>query len=98
MARRLAAALAARDIDAVSLLADDIRMAMPRLPAIWQGRERAVEFLTEVAFRLVPEARFSRRVRTGNPRWPCMPVTGPAACGAGADCWSSPSAATRSPG
>jgi RNA polymerase sigma-70 factor (ECF subfamily) len=59
MARRLAEALAAHDVDAVvSLLADDIQMAMPPLPAIWQGRERAAEFLTEVVFRLVPEARF----------------------------------------
>ncbi len=58
MARRLAAALAAHDNDTgVSLLADDIRISMPPLPAIWRGPERA-EFLTEVAFRLVPEARF----------------------------------------
>ena len=58
-ARRLAAALTAHDIDAVvSLLAEGIRIAMPPLPAVWQGRQRATEFLTEVAFRLVPEAHF----------------------------------------
>ncbi len=40
IARRLATALAAHDIDAVvSLLTDDIQMTMPPLPAIWQGRE-----------------------------------------------------------
>lgn len=72
MARRLAAALAAHDIDAVvSLLADDIRIAMPPLPAIWQGRERAAEFLTEVAFRLVPEARF---IETRANRQPALAV------------------------
>jgi RNA polymerase sigma-70 factor (TIGR02960 family) len=72
MARRLAAALVAHDIDAVvSLLADDIRIAMPPLPAIWQGRERAAEFLTEVAFRLVPEARF---VGTHANRQPALAV------------------------
>jgi hypothetical protein len=50
MARRLAAALTVRDIEAVvSLLARDIQIAMPPLPATWQGRERAAEFLTEVA-------------------------------------------------
>ncbi len=58
-ARRLAAALTAHDVDAVvSLLTEDIRIAMPPLSAVWHGRERAAEFLTEVAFRLVPEARF----------------------------------------
>lgn len=68
MARRLAAALAARDIDAVvSLLADDIRMAMPPLPAVWQGREHAAEFLTEVVFRLVPESRFVQTRANGQP-------------------------------
>ena len=72
MARRLAEALAAHDVDAVvSLLADDIQMAMPPLPAIWQGRERAAEFLTEVVFRLVPEARF---VATRANRQPALAV------------------------
>jgi RNA polymerase sigma-70 factor (TIGR02960 family) len=72
MARRLAVALAAHDIEAVvSLLADDIRIAMPPLPAIWQGRERAAEFLTEVAFRRVPEARF---VETRANRQPALAV------------------------
>jgi RNA polymerase sigma-70 factor (TIGR02960 family) len=71
-ARRLAAALTAHDIDAVvSLLAEDIRIAMPPLPAIWQGRERAAEFLTEVAFRLVPEARF---VQTRANKQPALAV------------------------
>jgi RNA polymerase sigma factor (sigma-70 family) len=32
--------------------------AMPPLPAVWAGRSRAAEFVAEVAFRLVPEARF----------------------------------------
>jgi len=72
MARRLAAALAAHDIDAVvSLLANDIQITMPPLPAIWQGRKRAAEFLTEVAFRLVPEARF---VETRANRQPALAV------------------------
>jgi RNA polymerase sigma-70 factor (TIGR02960 family) len=71
-ARRLAAALTAHDIDAVvSLLAEDIRIAMPPLPAIWQGPERAAEFLTEVAFRLVPEARF---VQTRANKQPALAV------------------------
>jgi len=72
MARRLAAALAAHDNDTVvSLLADDIRISMPPLPAIWRGPERAAEFLTEVAFRLVPEARF---VKTRANRQPALAV------------------------
>jgi RNA polymerase sigma-70 factor (ECF subfamily) len=72
MARRLAEALAAHDVHAVvSLLADDIQMAMPPLPAIWQGRERAAGFLTEVVFRLVPEARF---VATRANRQPALAV------------------------
>jgi SnoaL-like domain len=72
MARRLAGALAAHDIDAVvNLLANDIRITMPPLPAIWQGQERAAEFLTEVAFRLVPEARF---VETRANRQPALAV------------------------
>lgn len=72
MARRLAGALAAHDIDAVvNLLTSDIRITMPPLPAIWQGQERAAEFLTEVAFRLVPEARF---VETRANRQPALAV------------------------
>jgi RNA polymerase sigma-70 factor (ECF subfamily) len=59
LARRLAAAFTAHDVDAVvSLLAEDVRIAMPPLPAVWAGREQAAAFLAEVAFRLVPEARF----------------------------------------
>jgi hypothetical protein len=59
MARRLAAALTAHDVETVvSMLAEDVRIAMPPLPAVWQGRDRAAAFMTEVAFRLVPEARF----------------------------------------
>jgi RNA polymerase sigma-70 factor (ECF subfamily) len=59
LARRLAAAFTAHDIDTVvSLLAEDVRIAMPPLPAVWQGRQHAAVFLAEVAFRLVPEARF----------------------------------------
>ncbi len=56
---QLTQALTAHDTDAVvRLLADDIRITMPPLPAIWQGRGPAAAFLTEVAFRLVPRARF----------------------------------------
>jgi RNA polymerase sigma-70 factor (TIGR02960 family) len=67
-AHRLAAALAAHDIDTVvSLLAADIQIVMPPLPAIWQGRERAAEFLAEVAFRLVPQARFVETRANGQP-------------------------------
>lgn len=59
LVRRLAAAFTAHDVDTVvSLLAADVRIAMPPLAAIWEGRQRAAEFLAEVAFRLVPEARF----------------------------------------
>jgi RNA polymerase sigma-70 factor (ECF subfamily) len=59
LVRQLAAAFTAHDVDAVvSLLAADVRISMPPLPAVWEGRERAAEFLAEVAFRLVPEARF----------------------------------------
>jgi RNA polymerase sigma-70 factor (ECF subfamily) len=58
LVRRLAAAFTAHDVDTVvSLLAADVRIAMPPLAAIWEG-QRAAEFLAEVAFRLVPEARF----------------------------------------
>jgi RNA polymerase sigma-70 factor (TIGR02960 family) len=59
LVRRLAAAFTAHDVDTVvSLLAEDVRIAMPPLPAVWAGRPRAAEFLAEVAFRLIPEARF----------------------------------------
>ncbi len=68
LVRRLAAAFTAHDIDAVvSLLAQDVRISMPPLPAVWQGRERAAEFVTEVAFRLVPEARFVLIRANGQP-------------------------------
>lgn len=59
LVRRLAAALKAHDVDTmVTLLADDVRIAMPPLPAVWEGSRRAVRSLTEVAFRLVPDALF----------------------------------------
>jgi RNA polymerase sigma-70 factor (TIGR02960 family) len=72
LARRLAAALSAHDIGlVVSLLTEDVRIAMPPLPAIYAGQQRAAEFLTEVAFRLVPEARF---VETQANRQPALAV------------------------
>ena len=72
LARRLAAALTAHDIGlVVSLLTEDVRIAMPPLPAIYAGQERAAEFLTEVAFQLVPEARF---VETQANRQPALAV------------------------
>jgi RNA polymerase sigma-70 factor (ECF subfamily) len=72
MARRLAAALTAHDVETVvSLLAEDVRIAMPPLPAVWQGRDRAAAFMTEVAFRLVPQARF---VETRANRQPALAV------------------------
>src|SRR5262249_62219540 len=59
VAARLAGALTAHDVETVvSLLVEDVWIAMPLLPAVWQGRGRAAAFLTEVAFRLVPQARF----------------------------------------
>ena len=59
LVRRLAAAFTAHDVDTVvSLLTEDVRISMPPLPAVWEGRKRAAEFVAEVAFRLVPEARF----------------------------------------
>lgn len=68
LAQRLAGALAAHDIDAVvGLLAEDVRISMPPLPAVWDGRRNAVLFLTEVAFRLVPEARFVPTQANGQP-------------------------------
>ncbi|MCW2930067.1 MAG: polymerase sigma70 factor [Actinomycetia bacterium] len=57
LAEAFAAALAARDINAVvRLLADDVRFSMPPVPAVWQGRQKAAAFLSQGAFRLVPEA------------------------------------------
>jgi len=72
LVRQLTAAFTAHDVDAVvRLLAEDVRIAMPPLPAIWQGRQRAAAFLAEVAFRLVPEARF---VPTRANRQPALAV------------------------
>lgn len=72
LARRLAAAFTAHDISTVmTLLTDDVRVAMPPLPAVWEGRQRATEFVLEVAFRLVPEARF---VETRANRQPALAV------------------------
>ena len=69
---RLTAALIAHDVDGVvALLADDIRITMPPLPAVWQGRRDAALFLAEVAFRLVPQARF---VATHANRQPALAV------------------------
>ncbi|HEX3490427.1 MAG TPA: RNA polymerase subunit sigma-70 [Streptosporangiaceae bacterium] len=59
LVRQLTAALTAHDVEAVvALLAEDIRITMPPLPAVWLGRRDAARFLAEVAFRLVPQARF----------------------------------------
>jgi len=72
LVRRLAAAFAAHDVDTVvSLLAQDVRITMPPLPAVWEGRRSAAGFLAEVAFRLVPEARF---VQTRANRQPALAV------------------------
>jgi RNA polymerase sigma-70 factor (TIGR02960 family) len=72
LARRLAAAFTAHDVaTVVSLLAEDVRIAMPPLPAVWEGPQRAAEFLTEVVFRLVPRARF---VETRANRQPALAV------------------------
>jgi RNA polymerase sigma-70 factor (TIGR02960 family) len=68
LVRLLTQALTAHDVDAVvRLLAEDVRIAMPPLPAVWQGRDRAAAFLTEVAFRLVPRARFVQTRANGQP-------------------------------
>jgi RNA polymerase sigma-70 factor (TIGR02960 family) len=72
LVRRFTAALVAHDVDAVvALLAEDVRVSMPPLPAVWQGRETAARFLTEVVFLLVPEARF---VTTHANRQPALAV------------------------
>jgi RNA polymerase sigma-70 factor (TIGR02960 family) len=72
LAGRLAAAFTSHDIEAVvRLLADDVRITMPPLPAEWAGRERAALFMAEVAFRLVPEARF---IETRANRQPALAV------------------------
>ncbi len=71
-AHRLAEALTTHDINTVvRLLTDDVRITMPPLPAIWHGRQQAAEFLAEVAFRLVPEARF---IETHANRQPALAV------------------------
>jgi RNA polymerase sigma-70 factor (ECF subfamily) len=68
LVRLLTQALTAHDVDAVvRLLAEDVRIAMPPLPAVWQGRDRAAAFLAEVAFRLVPRARFVQTRANGQP-------------------------------
>ncbi|MEV6050355.1 RNA polymerase subunit sigma-70 [Streptomyces sp. NPDC052107] len=68
LVRLLTQALTAHDVDAVvRLLAEDVRIAMPPLPAVWQGRDRAAVFLAEVAFRLVPRARFVPTRANGQP-------------------------------
>jgi RNA polymerase sigma-70 factor (ECF subfamily) len=68
LVRLLTQALTAHDVDAVvRLLAEDVRIAMPPLPAVWKGRDRAAAFLAEVAFRLVPRARFIQTRANGQP-------------------------------
>lgn len=72
LVRRLTQALTTHDIDAVvALLAEDVQIAMPPLPAVWHGRQSAAVFLAEVAFRLVPQARF---VLTHANRQPALAV------------------------
>jgi RNA polymerase sigma-70 factor (ECF subfamily) len=68
LVRLLTEALTANDIDAVvRLLAEDVRIAMPPLPAVWRGRDQAAAFLAEVAFRLVPCVRFVQTRANGQP-------------------------------
>ena len=101
LVRRLAAAFTARttSTQVVSLLAEDVRIAMPPLPAVWAGRSRAAGFLVRGG---VPGSSrrpgSSRPARTGSPPWPSTPATRPAGCGAAAGSWSSPRAAARSAG
>lgn len=51
----------------MSLLAEDVRISMPPLPAMWEGRRRAAEFVADVAFRLVPQARFVETLANRQP-------------------------------
>lgn len=68
LVRLLTQALVDHDVKAVvRLLAEDVRIAMPPLPAVWQGRDRAATFLAQVAFRLVPRARFIQTRANGQP-------------------------------
>jgi RNA polymerase sigma-70 factor (TIGR02960 family) len=68
LVRLLTQALVDHDVKAVvRLLADGVRITMPPLPAVWQGRDRAATFLAEVAFRLVPRARFISTRANGQP-------------------------------
>jgi len=68
LVRLLTRALTAHDVDAVvRLLTQDVRITMPPLPAVWQGRDRAAAFLAEVAFALVPRARFIPARANGQP-------------------------------
>lgn len=69
---RLVEAFTAQNVDrVVSLLTEDVRIAMPPLPAVWQGLQRAAEFLSGVVFQLVPEARF---IETRANRQPALAV------------------------
>ena len=54
-----------------ALITNTSFFTMPPTPAAWEGRELAAGFLTEVAFRLVPESRF---VATGANRQPALAV------------------------
>ena len=72
LARRLADALTARDVEAiVGVLTEDIRVAMPPLPYVWSGLTAAVPFLTDVAFR--PDVQV-RATLTGANRQPALVV------------------------
>jgi RNA polymerase sigma-70 factor (TIGR02960 family) len=74
--RGLVEAFTTHDVDrVVSLLTQDVRIAMPPLPAAWQGRQVAASFLSEVVFRLVPRARF---LPTRANRQPALAVYTPA--------------------
>jgi RNA polymerase sigma-70 factor (ECF subfamily) len=47
LAQSFAQALARRDVDTlVRLLADDVRLSMPPVPLLWQGRDTTVAFLS----------------------------------------------------
>ncbi|MGH3274792.1 MAG: RNA polymerase subunit sigma-70 [Streptosporangiaceae bacterium] len=72
LARRLTAAFTAHDVGTVvSLLTEDVRIAMPPQPALWEGRRVAARFLAEVAFRLVPQARY---IQTRANRQPALAI------------------------